>query len=132
MGIIAILMAVAVVAINPGRQFAQARNTERLAAVNAIASAIGQNMSDNNGLFTCAAGAIPSADTPIASGAGGYDISPCIVPVYLPTLPLDPSTGASTTASYSSGYSIHLDSATSRIILSAPSAELGNTISIMR
>src|SRR3984957_10976324 len=52
-GIIAILAAIVIVAINPARQFAQARNSQRQSNVEAILNAIGQNMTDNKGLFTC-------------------------------------------------------------------------------
>ena len=39
-GIIAILAAIVIIAINPAKQFAQARNTQRTANVNAILNAI--------------------------------------------------------------------------------------------
>ena len=52
-GIIAILAAVVIIAINPARQFAQARNTQRWSNVNTILNAVGQNMADNKGLFEC-------------------------------------------------------------------------------
>jgi type IV pilus assembly protein PilA len=48
-GIIAILASVVIVALNPARQFAQVRNTQRSAGVNAILNAIGQNMADHSG-----------------------------------------------------------------------------------
>ncbi|MEK7077236.1 MAG: prepilin-type N-terminal cleavage/methylation domain-containing protein, partial [Patescibacteria group bacterium] len=43
-GIIAILAGVVIVALNPARQFAQARNTTRQTNVVAISDAIVQNM----------------------------------------------------------------------------------------
>ena len=134
-GIIAILASVVIVALNPARQFAQARNTQRSANVNAILNAIGQNMADNRGVFTCAAGAIPSASTTMAS-ATGYNIAPCLVDTYLPSMPFDPSaTGAvyNSTSSYVSGYSVFQVGGTAgRVTVSAPSAELGVTISVTR
>jgi type IV pilus assembly protein PilA len=52
-GIIAILATIVLVAINPGRQFAQSRNTQRVSNVNAVLNAVGQNMVDNKGVFIC-------------------------------------------------------------------------------
>ena len=72
-GIIAILAAVVIVALNPARQFAQARNTQRQSNILAILNAIGQNIADNKGIFTCAAGAIPSSTTKMATST--YDIA---------------------------------------------------------
>jgi len=41
-GMIALLAAIVIVAINPARQFAQGRNTQRTSNVNTILNAIGQ------------------------------------------------------------------------------------------
>ncbi|MES2007152.1 MAG: prepilin-type N-terminal cleavage/methylation domain-containing protein, partial [Patescibacteria group bacterium] len=49
-GIIAILAAVVVVAINPARQFAQARNSQRQSNIETILNGIGQNLADNKGV----------------------------------------------------------------------------------
>ncbi len=135
-GIIAILAAVVIVALNPARQFAQARNTQRWSNVNTILNAVGQRMADNKGIFEtgCAAGAIPTASTTMVN-SGGYDIAPCIIPTYVSTMPFDPSaTGAHYTsnADYNSGYKIQRDETTGRITISAPTAELGETISVTR
>ena len=43
-GIIAILAAIVIIAINPSRQFAQAHNTQRISGVTAILNAVGQNI----------------------------------------------------------------------------------------
>src|SRR3989344_6848346 len=91
-GIIAILAGIVVVALNPARQFAQARNTQRRSSVTAILNAIGHNMVDNNGTFTCAAGTIPAVVTNISSAVGDYDVNGCVVPTYVSTLPFDPQT----------------------------------------
>src|SRR4051812_38801934 len=110
-GIIAILAAAVLVAVNPGRQFAQARNSQRVSNVNAILNAIGQNIADNKGVFTCSAGAIPATSTPIK--IGGYDIRPCLVPNYLSELPADPSTGSITSpTAYDTGYTVLEDGTT--------------------
>lgn len=137
-GIIAVLATIVIIAINPARQFAQARNSQRVSNVNAILNAIGQNLADNKGTFTCAAGVIPTAATDMKK-TGGYDIRPCIASTYVPEIPTDPTTGSNTctdatcsTGSYDTGYNVQRDSTTGRITVSAPSAELGQTISVTR
>ena len=132
-GIIAILASVVIVALNPARQFAQARNTQRSSNVNALLNAIGQNMADNNGLWTCPAGPLPNATTVIAS-AGGYDLLSCVVPTYLPSLPIDPQSGSYTSSTnYNSGYGVvQVGGVSGRVTISAPGAELGESISVSR
>ena len=68
LAIIAILASLVIIAINPARQFAQTRNTQRWAAVNSILNSIHQNMADNNGSFEfddCGASSFPSTSTAI-------------------------------------------------------------------
>lgn len=135
LGMIAILATVVLIAINPSRQFAQARNSQRISNVNAILNAMGQNLADNRGLFTCAAGTLPTTAKKIATGAGNYDAGPCLVPTYLSALPFDPSgAGAhyTSTTDYDTGYFVATATSTGRITISAPSAELGQSISITR
>src|SRR5438128_9189600 len=48
-GILAILLAITLIAINPARQFKQANDTKRNSDVNAILNAINQYMADNKG-----------------------------------------------------------------------------------
>ncbi len=101
-GIIAVLATIVIVAINPSKQFAQARNTQRTAHVNSVLNAIGQRIADNKGTFagsytigtvTYVCGALPTTSTGIdsASGGTGFDMS-CVVPTYIASLPTDPDT----------------------------------------
>lgn len=104
-GIIAILATVVLVAINPARQFAQARDAQRISNLNTILNAIGQRIADNKGTFagmftvggttyTCGPllateGNITTdmaTDTTTATGNLG-----CLVPTYIPAFPTDPS-----------------------------------------
>jgi type IV pilus assembly protein PilA len=132
-GIIAILAAIVVVAINPSRQFAQARNTQRTSNVNSILSAIGQRMTDHKGLFreTSETGCV--ADIPTTAGtisSSGVDLRPCLVPTYMAELPVDPSSGISYTGSmYDTGYTVSKDSVTGRITVSAPYATATSELS---
>lgn len=94
-GLIAILAAVVLIAINPARQFAQARNSQRLSNLNTILNAIGQNIADNKGVFTCSGigNTIGSATSTIGTGSGNSDLS-CLVPTYIAGgIPMDPKTG---------------------------------------
>ncbi len=140
-GIIAILAAIVVVAINPARQFAEARNSQRTSNINSILNAIGQRMADHKGLFrepteTECLVDIPTATSTIAS-SGGIDLRPCLVPIYLAELPVDPTGGVPLSGTtYNTGYSVTKDTVTGRITVSAPFAtstsELGQNISLTR
>ena len=131
-GIMAILATVVLVAINPSRQFKLARDSERTANVATILNAIGQNISENKGIFLCGEKNIvfPSTETIIKSdnGTGGLDIGSCLVPTYISSLPFDPNTtGAHYTNSneYDTKYSIVQD-ANGRLTVSAKS-EIGTS-----
>ncbi len=131
-GIIAILAGVVIVALNPGRQFAQARNTQRNANVNAILNAVGQRMADNTGTWNTTCGAatvtLPAAATNIGSGVNLIDLASCLVPTYLTAVPVDPSGGAAADTKYT----ILKDATTARITVAAPTAELSQVISVSR
>lgn len=143
-GIIAILAAIVIVAINPARQFAQARNSQRTSNIESITNAIGQNIADNKGIFTCASSTIPTtATSTIAktgpSVVGEIDLRSCLVPTYLSELPFDPTAGTAwneTAGTYDTGYTITQNASTSRITVSAPEAlkdsELKQTITLTR
>lgn len=99
-GIIAILAAIVIVAINPAKQFAQARNTQRESNVNTILNAIGQRIADNKGVFegeftidgnTYDCGDLPATAT-VISAANDDDAGElgCLVPTYVPALPVEP------------------------------------------
>lgn len=134
LALIAILVGAVLVALNPGRQFANARNSTRYSHLNTIMNAISSNAAENNGIFTCAsAGAVPALDTQMSNA--GYDIAPCLVTEFLSSMPYDPSaTGAAWTSevSYDTGYTISKDATSGAITISAPSAELSAVISITR
>jgi type IV pilus assembly protein PilA len=130
-GIIAILAAVVIVALNPARQFAQARNTQRSSNVNTLLNAVSQRMADSRGLWSSTCGTatvtLPTTPSVIGSGSGNINLSPCIVPTYVSVMVTDPSVGTEA----STGYRISKDS-NSRITVSAPYAELGAAISVTR
>ena len=126
-GIIAILAGVVIVALNPGRQFAQARNTQRWSNVNTILNAISQNMADNRGNWTCATyAALPATSTEI--GYNGANIESCIVPTYVSTMPTDPVAGTASSTRYFVSYS----TTTRRVTVRAQDAELSEVITVTR
>jgi len=130
--IIVIVTAMALVFINPSAQLARARNSKRIADVYAIATAIGNNMVNNRGIFTCTTGTISASSTRIATGTGNYNLAPCLIPTYISTLPFDPSTASAHFTSindYDTAYAIVKDAATSRISVFAIYPELGASAS---
>lgn len=135
-GIIAILAAIVIVAINPARQFAQARNTQRNSAVNTILNATHQYAIDNTGSLPSS---VPSSadcsgtSTNEVCKTGGtctglVDLSVLTASeTYLTAVPEDP-TGATTNGA---GYHI-AQSTNGRVTVCAPDAELSETISVTR
>ena len=96
-GIIAILVAVVAVAVNPGRQFAQARDTERQVEIRALVDAVYEYASENNGNIPTAITATP---TNVGTNTGLVNLSATLVPNYLPEIPADPNGGAQTNTLY--------------------------------
>lgn len=133
--LLAVLATFVIRSLNPVGQIGQARNTERLANLNTIIIAIGENIADNKGKFSCASGALPTSSKKMAVGSGNYDIAPCLIPAYLSVLPADPSlNGAHFTslADYDTGFTVVQNSSTTAVTLSAPGAEFGKTVSVSR
>lgn len=146
-GLIAILAAIVIIAINPARQFAQGRDTQRNSNLNAILNAVGQRIADNKGIFegTVAGnaaykcGPIPTTATAINTTIAADTTTPtgdlgCLVPTYITAIPLDPTaTGPDTK------YTIEKDSTTGRITVKTtveepaiPRTGAGSAISITR
>jgi type IV pilus assembly protein PilA len=131
-GIIAVLAAVVLVAINPARQFKLARDSQRVSNITAILNAIGQNIAENKGIFTCATAVLP-ATTEIIKFDPAFNIAPCIVPNFISSLPFDPSKVGShytSDSDYDTGYYVSQD-ASGRITISAD-GEITTPISITR
>jgi len=117
-GIIGILAAIVVIAVNPGRQFAQARNTQRKSDLIGITNSIYQFAAEHDGnlpatTYTAGAGNFPTcalsdgsdateigsatfdlaaAGARDATGDGAADAE-LLVPTYIADVPVDPSTG---------------------------------------
>lgn len=139
-GIISILAAIVIVAINPARQFAQSRNAQRWSNVNTILNAVHQYAVDNNGNLPNQL-VVGGTALPKDICTTGTNLTDCTTSrigladttdnqIYVVSLPVDPSCPAGCTAS-STGYQI-ATTTNGRVIVSAPNAELGMTISVTR
>lgn len=135
-GIIAVLAAVVLVAINPARQFKLARDSQRMSNVTAILNAVSQNIAEHKGVFSCPV-AVPTT-TKFISNMPPFgpmaNIGPCIVPTYISALPFDPNSHGAQyteiTTDYHTAYSIVKD-AEDRITVSAV-GEITPIISVTR
>lgn len=138
-GIIAILAAIVLVAVNPGRQFAQARDTQRRSDLYALTNAIYQYAAEHNGnlpdtdgddaasnfptVATCIGDTAPCYDLGAASNAAGTEP---VVPTYIADMPRDPATGTAANTQYT----IYVDG-NGRVVASA-SGELAGGITVTR
>lgn len=96
-GIIGILAAVVLVAVNPARQFSQARDAQRRADLNGITTAIYANAIENNGNLPTD---ITTDPTHMGTGAGLIDLSAELVPTFIAAIPYDPTTGSAADTQY--------------------------------
>jgi prepilin-type N-terminal cleavage/methylation domain-containing protein len=114
--IISILATTVVVAINPARQMAKVRDSQRESHLTAILSAILQYSSEHSGdlpdtdgdpdtsNFPTSPTCIGTAVTCFNLGAAG-EVGETIVPDYIYEIPYDPKTGDAT----NTGYTIYVD-----------------------
>jgi prepilin-type N-terminal cleavage/methylation domain-containing protein len=136
-GILAVLLAITLIAINPARQFSQANDTKRASDVNAILNAIDQYAADNKGALP---GTIPTTAAVIGSSTGQVDLCASLVTKYLAALPVDPLTNNGTPVSncaqvggYDTNYTVVKSAADNRITVTAPATEIAATdISVTR
>lgn len=152
-GILAILLTIVLIAINPARQFAQSNNTRRRSDINAMLNAIHQYSVDHKGNISALSIPIDDGDSGNGSEAqvigsdvagGQIDLCSVLVPTYISALPVDPQDGSSSdgagaavsdcTQAYTTAYTVvQSNIATNiRITVSAPGAELGELISVTR
>ena len=127
--IIAILAAIVIIAINPARQFALARNAQRWSNVNTILNGVWQYSVENQGN-------LPASITDTATEICQTDATDCSGLVdlsmlsddgtYVVKIPVDPKS----TSSNGTGYLIQR--VNSRILVTAPNAELGESIEAQR
>ncbi|MBP9773898.1 MAG: type II secretion system protein [Candidatus Peribacteraceae bacterium] len=143
-GIIALLASIVIAAINPTKQLADARNTQRHSDVVTILNAVYQYSVDNTGnLPDSMTGGITwqvcnNTGNPLAQCYDDIqpelslaDLKNYLVPKYLVGIPHDPGI-ASPTSQSGTSYMIYTDAVTKRITVTAPAAENGQEISVTR
>jgi len=124
--IITILAAISIIAINPAKNFKDARNSQRSFDVIQILYAINQYTSEQ-GHTLADLGTIPACSgTPAAIGTGGVNLGTNLVPDYVVAIPTDPSGGTAA----DTGYTVCTTGA-GRVQIAAPNAE-SKTIVVQR
>ena len=126
-GIITILATIVLVAINPARQFAQARDTTRRNDMYQILNAIYQYAVDNNGTYPTQIQSNSWLD--IGNCGGCLALQADLVPTYIPAIPFDPSTGNQQTGV--TDYVLARETS-GRLTASASSAEINVPLTITR
>jgi prepilin-type N-terminal cleavage/methylation domain-containing protein len=146
-GIIAILAGIVIVAINPSKQLATVRNTQRKSDLKQIYNALTQYYIDNSAYPStistttlnevCNTGAVSNTSTSTSGAncatAGLANLS-VLVPTYLTAIPTDPTgtssllsfipTAYAATTATGTGYKVGVNTA-KQVLISAPLAELG-------
>lgn len=126
-GIMAILAAMVIVAINPTKQLAQTRDAQRYHDVNGILNAVYQHALDNDGVT---ADIIPATLTDICyddnTCAGLVNLTRILSGAYIVSLPYDPISNSGSNGA--SGYKISRNPVSNRITITAPYCELENCV----
>ena len=147
-GVLTVLLAIVLVAVNPSRQFSQANDTQRRSDVNAILNAVHQYAADNKGVLptgipTGATAALICKPTATCNGTDpAVDLCTDVVAKYLADIPRDPKNGTiapgantlscdATTTAYDTTYTI-IKNADNRVTVTATPEISGSTISVTR
>ena len=133
-GILAVLLAITLIAINPARQFGNANNTARRSHVTQILNAIGQYVAENKGQLPSE---ITSTPTTLSSATALSTLCAKLVPTYIPALPTNPTLNTTdiadcSAASWATGYSISKDATTNRVTVTADTTDNSATITVTR
>jgi prepilin-type N-terminal cleavage/methylation domain-containing protein len=126
-----ILASIVILAINPTKQLADTRNSQRWVDVNTILNGVYQYAIDNEG-------ALPGDITDVAQEICQLGVATtstecnvsldALVPVYLVDIPVDPRESGSVTT----GYSISTTTTANRVKVEATNAEQDVTIEVVR
>lgn len=140
-GVIAILAAIVLVAVNPGRQFSSARDTQRRSDLYSITNAVYQFAAEHDGNLPDTDGDDTTSNFPTSATCIGTDtVGGCfnlavatdeagtetVVPTYIADMPMDPVSGTAANTQYT----IYED-ANGRIVASA-TGELTDPITVTR
>ncbi|KKS95780.1 MAG: hypothetical protein UV71_C0003G0014 [Microgenomates group bacterium GW2011_GWC1_43_13] len=130
-GILGILLAIVLIAINPARQFAQADNTKRSSDTNALLNAIHQYSADHRGILPTGIpvdDGDPNTVDPQSISSTGANLCASLSPTYISLLPSDPQAvnggiGISDcVAAYDTEYTVVQD-ANKRVTVAAPKTD---------
>src|SRR5438477_9537732 len=102
-GILAVLLAITLIAINPARQFGQANNTRRRSDVLQLLNAIHQYVASNKGQLPASVSGL-AVNTPTAISKTGADVCADLVTNYMPALPTEPSLNTANVTDCASSY----------------------------
>lgn len=145
-GILAVLLAVALIAINPNQHFIDSRDSQRRSNVTAILDAIYEYQAGHNGSLPPSVASISDTTAHplalVASPTNEIDLCGDLAPAIIADLPTDPKDGtvtpsggtpcASGTTAYDTGYTI-TKGASNRFTVTAPGTEGSATdISVTR
>lgn len=151
-GVLAILLTITLIAINPARQFQQSNDTKRASDINAILNAVQQYAADNKGKLPdgMAATAVGPTVFPIkrsATPAPAAEVDLCtgLVTDYIAALPADPTRSTTNGApitetlcgtagapgAYDTGYTILKNGINNRLTVTA-NGEITTPISVTR
>src|SRR5690348_7300153 len=135
-GILAILLAITLIAINPARQFGQANDTKRRSDTTSILNAIDQYQASNTGNLPSDIISMASGSATELNNTNFPNLCSQLVTTYISALPVDPSVTSNTTPNgsagvtscattpWDTGYQISKD-ASNRVTVSAPDAFQG-------
>lgn len=129
--IVAILAGIFIIAVSPGKNHGDMRNSQRLADVNTVVNGVNQYSLDNNGSLPPNGTGVAISTTATEICATGIVSCGMLVDLsaltangkYMVSIPKDPQCGTGTVcAENGTGYKIAKD-ANNRLIVSAPAAE---------
>ena len=135
-GVLAVLLTIVLIAINPARQFSQSNDTKRRSDVNALLNAVHQYAADHRGVLP--GGAEITTGVVVVNSTTAPILCTDLVSDYLAALPVDPQTNnglpvaSCSGAAWNTNYTISRSAANSRITVSAPGGELDANISVTR
>ncbi|OGC49755.1 hypothetical protein A3A69_02295 [candidate division WWE3 bacterium RIFCSPLOWO2_01_FULL_37_15] len=124
-GIIALLGTVVIVALNPVRRFADARNSRRWGDVNSLLTAVHEYIVDNDGALPTGL-ATSQASTELGTCVTCDNLSTPLAP-YLRSMPTDPDGGTAA----NTGYFVEVN-ANNIVTVSAANAENSETVEVSR
>jgi prepilin-type N-terminal cleavage/methylation domain-containing protein len=124
-----ILAGIVIIAINPTKQLADTRNSERYVDVNTILNGIHQYAIDNDGdLPVSTASNAPICKATVSAGTDNCVSLDALIPTYLVSIPTDPRSATDNIT----GYEITVSTTTGRVLITAPNAEQDKVIQVTR